>query len=105
MMAKNKKTKASLVARGFQETMKPQSDSPTMSKESFKMLMAFSGNEDFMLALVDIRAAFLQSRRLDRDVFMLPPSDIRKPEVIWKLKTHSMAWIMPRRSFGFEQKR
>ena len=29
-------TKARLVARGFQETLKPQSDSPTVSKESFK---------------------------------------------------------------------
>ena len=30
-------TKARLVACGFQEAMKPQSDSPTVSKESFKM--------------------------------------------------------------------
>ena len=33
-----KKTKARLVARGFQESMKPQSDSPTVSKESLKIL-------------------------------------------------------------------
>ena len=44
------KTKARLVARGFQETMKPQSDSPTVSKESFKILMASA----------DIREAFLR---------------------------------------------
>ena len=49
----------------FQETMKPQSDSPTVSKESFKILMAISANENFKLASVDIRAAFLQSRTLD----------------------------------------
>ena len=30
------KTKARLVAQGFQETMKPQSDSPTVSKEYLK---------------------------------------------------------------------
>ena len=58
-------TKARLVARGFQETMKPQSDSPMVSKESFKILMAISANSDFKLASVDIRAAFLQSRTLD----------------------------------------
>ena len=52
-----------------------------MSKESFKMLMAVAANEDFKLASVDIRVAFLQSR-----TFMLPPPDIRKPGVIWKLK-------------------
>ena len=70
-------TKARLVARGFQEMLKPQSDSPTGSKESFKILMAISANSDFKLALVDIRAAFLQSWTLDRDVFMLPPADIK----------------------------
>ena len=32
--------KARLVARGFQESLKPQSDSPTASKDSFKILMA-----------------------------------------------------------------
>ena len=41
------KTKARLVARGFQETMKPQSDSPTVSKESFKMLMTITANDIF----------------------------------------------------------
>ena len=67
------KTKARLVACGFQKTMKPQSDSPTVSKESFKMLMAVAANDNFKLASVDIRAAFLQSRTLDIDIFMVPP--------------------------------
>ena len=48
--------------------------------------MAVAANINFKLALVDIRAGFLQSRTLDRDVFMKPPPDIRKEEVIWKLK-------------------
>ena len=52
--------KARLVARGFQESLKPQSDSPTASKDSFKMLMAVAVNSKFKLASVDIRVAFLQ---------------------------------------------
>ena len=52
--------KARLVARGFQESLKPQSDSPTASKDSFKMLMAVAANSRFKLASVDIRVAFLQ---------------------------------------------
>ena len=47
-------TKAWLVARGFQETLKPQSDSPTVSKESFKLLLAVVANSGFKLASVDI---------------------------------------------------
>ena len=47
-------TMATLVAHGFQDTLKPQSDSPTVSKESFKLLMAVAANSNFRLAYVDI---------------------------------------------------
>ena len=43
------KTKARLVVREFQETLKPQSDSPTVSKESFKVLMAVAENSNLKL--------------------------------------------------------
>merc|ERR1712055_1227723 len=61
-------------------------DRPTASKESVKLLMAVAANEGFKLASVDIRAAFLQAKTLDREVFVQPPKDIRKEGVIWKLK-------------------
>ena len=48
--------------------------------------MAVAANSNFMLTSVDIRADFLQSRTLDRDVFMLPPPDIRKPRIVWRFK-------------------
>ena len=48
------------MARGFQESLKPQSDSPIASKESFKLLMAIAANFRFKLAPVNIRAAFLE---------------------------------------------
>ena len=73
------------MAQGFQEALKPQSDSPTAAKESFKLLMALSANFHFKIASVDIRAAFLQSKVLDRDIFVEPPSDIKKQGIIWKL--------------------
>ena len=66
--------------------MKPQLDSPTASKESFKMLMAVAANSGFKLASVDIRVAFLQSKVLDREVFIEPPSDVKKQGWIWKLR-------------------
>ena len=74
------------MTQGFQEPLKPQSDSPTAAKESFKLLMALSANFHFKLALVDIRAAFLQSKVLDRDVFVEPPTYIKNQGIIWKLK-------------------
>ena len=33
---------------------------------------------------MDIRAAFLQANKLDREVFMKPPEDVRKEGKIWK---------------------
>ena len=58
------------------------SDSPTASKDSFKMLMVIAGNYKFKVASVDIRDAFLQSKVLDRDVFIEPSSNIMKPGYI-----------------------
>ena len=77
--------KARLVAKGFQELDQPQSDSPTAAKESFKLIMALSANYNFKIVSVDIRAAFLQAKTLDREVYVRPPKDQEKEGVIWKL--------------------
>ena len=45
-----------------------------------------ASNSRFQLASVDIRVAFLQSKVLDRDVFVEPPSDVKKQGWIWRLK-------------------
>ena len=58
------------------------------SKESFKLLMAISANIGFKLASVDIRAAFLQSKVLDRNSYIEPPSNVKKLGILWKLKKH-----------------
>lgn len=55
-------------------------------KESIKIFLAVAANEKFDLQSIDIRAAFLQSRALDRDVFIEPPKDLKKEGVLWKLK-------------------
>ena len=73
-----KNVKGRLVAKGFQETEAPQSDAPTMLRESMKLFFALATNEDFKLRSMDIRAAFLQARELDRDVFLMPPISGKK---------------------------
>jgi hypothetical protein len=81
-----KKYKARLVAKGFQEELKPQADSPTALRDSFKLFHAVAANEEFEIESVDIRAAFLQSRILDREVFLEPPKDLKKEGTLLKLK-------------------
>ena len=66
--------------------MKPQADSPTAMRESFKLFCSVAANKRFSIQSVDIRAAFLQSKELDRDIYLEPPKDLRQPGTIWKLK-------------------
>ena len=50
------------------------------------MYFAVAANEGFKLRSIDIRAAFLQAKCLDREVYMEPPKDVKKEGKIWKLK-------------------
>ena len=79
------KIKAQLVARGFQEEVKPQSDAPAAHKDSLKLFLAVTAQKDFDLMSLDIKAAFLQAKMLDRDVYLKPPKDVKKKDILWKL--------------------
>ena len=78
--------KARLVVRGFEEEDYPQSDSPTASRESFKTFLSLAANEEFAIQNMDVKSAFLQGTPLNRDVYMEPPVECKKPGIIWKLK-------------------
>ena len=80
------RTKARLVVRGFQETEEHRSDSPTLSKESLKILMSIAANEGFEIQSLDVKNAFLQGKPIEREVFVEPPADYKKPGKIWRLK-------------------
>ena len=56
------------------------------AKESIKLLMALSAIFGFKLESIDIHTAFLQSKVLDREVFVEPPLDVKKQGILWKLK-------------------
>ena len=47
--------------------------------------MAVAALKEFNISSLDIRAAFLQARKLDRPIYMKPPKDLKKNGVIWKL--------------------
>ena len=71
------KIKARLVARGFQETEKVQSDSPTANRESFKLFLHVCANMKIeKLRAIDITAAYLQSDDMTREVFIKLPKDV-----------------------------
>ena len=64
--------KARLCLRGFKETEKPRSDSPTADKISTKILYAFAGNFGWRIESVDVTSAFLQGEEIDREILVRP---------------------------------
>ena len=57
-----------------------------MLRESMKLFFSVAANEGLKLRSIDIRAAFLQARELEREIYMMPPKDLKKDGIIWKLK-------------------
>lgn len=82
-----KKIKARLVARGFEEKEDIQSDSPTVSKEVLRSFVAILSSKKWTVNSIDIKAAFLQSERFEREVYLIPPIEAGYDgSIIWKLE-------------------
>ena len=76
-----------LVARGFQETEPPVSDSPTAQKSIARVCITLCNMFNWTIEGLDIRAAFLQSNELDRVVLMKPPKEFKKNNnTVWRIK-------------------
>ena len=80
-----KKIKARLVCRGFEEMVKVQADSPTGSKETLHMLLALAATNDWTVKSGDVKNAYLQGAKLDREVYMEAPAEAQKEGMVWKL--------------------
>ena len=80
-----KKVKERLVARGFEEKVKVQADSPTGSRETLHLLLAIGATKAWKIKSGDVKSANLQGERLDREVYMQPQPERRGPGVVWRL--------------------
>ena len=81
----DKNIKARLVVRGFEEEEQVQSDSPTAAKSTLRVVMALAANENWKIETIDIKAAFLQGSRVERDIYVTPPKEMKEEGIIWKL--------------------
>ncbi len=80
--------KARLVAKGFQDkdACNVRNDSPICSKESLRAVLGVMSAKDWVCKSMDIKTAFLQSKKLDRPIYLLPPKEANVPTgYIWKL--------------------
>lgn len=81
------KFKARLVARGFEDKADVQTDSPTCCKESLRIMFAIMSVMNWTCHSIDIKAAFLQGKPIDRELYIRPPKEAYKEGTVWKLKT------------------
>ena len=80
-------TKARLVVRGYEEdTSTIKSDSPTCSKEAVRLVLAMIVANNWKIFSLDIKAAFLQGKSIERELYVWPPKEFREDKVLWKLK-------------------
>ncbi|KAG1673036.1 DNA polymerase epsilon subunit 2 [Nymphon striatum] len=78
--------KARLVARGFEAQDDVQADSPTAGKDTLRIFLALASTLSWNCRTIDIKAAFLQGKPIERDVYLKPPDEAAVPGKLWKLK-------------------
>ena len=78
--------KARLVVRGFEEVEKARADSPTCAKEDIRLLLTVAAAREWKIHSLDVKAAFLQGKRIEREVYLKAPKEKTSPGVVWKLR-------------------
>ena len=79
--------KARLVARGYEEEVDGiGTDSPTCSKDSLRVVLSIASANNWEVNSLDVTAAFLQGKELDRDVYLRPPKEAGVSGKLWKLR-------------------
>ena len=77
--------KSRLVARGFEEqTDHIHKDSPTCSRDTLRILFSLVAGKGWRIQHIDVQAAFLQGRRITRDIYIRPPFEAESDK-LWKL--------------------
>ena len=87
VVKKGDKYKARLVARGFQEDQSEEIrvDSPTIGKAAVRICFAIAASKHWSLESTDIKSAFLQSDNVEREIYLIPPTEACTPGKVWKL--------------------
>ena len=98
----NSVVKARLVARGYEEEslIWVRKDSPTCCKESLRSILCIIASFKWNVKTLDIKSAFLQGNKVERDIFLKPPKELGGDK-LWKLQTTvygladaSMIWYL-----------
>ena len=80
--------KARLCCRGYEENIGADLsvESPTTEKVSIRIFLALCAIKQWNVRSLDIKAAFLQSDEIGRNIFVQPPRGYKREGTIWRLK-------------------
>ena len=78
-------TKARLCARGFEETQEFRTDSPCCTTTGIRTALAVLTTNNWHLKAADAKTAFLQGKKIEREVYIRPPEEAATNKV-WKLQ-------------------
>ena len=83
---KDDKTKARLVARGYEDNSSTEgTDSPTCDKSNLRVLFTVASSKKWRISFLDIQSAFLQGEKLTRVIYLHPPIEANT-DALWLLK-------------------
>ena len=82
------KLKSRLVARGFEDLDKDivNKNSPTCDKQALRVVLSVIAQRNWKINTIDIKTAFLQGEKLEREVYILPPKEANESGKLWRLK-------------------
>jgi hypothetical protein len=82
------RSKAMLVARGYEDKEKDRvsSDSPFASSAAQLLVLTLLPEKQWIPNSWDFTTAFLRGKSLTRDAFVVPPIDFVSSHVVWRLK-------------------
>ena len=95
------KPKARLVACGFEEDCpsKSEKEFPTCSKDTFGAMLGLTIQNDWELQAINIKTTLLQGEHIDREVFVIAPTESNALEeyvilnkCIYGLSNNSLKW-------------
>lgn len=99
---KGEKTKARLVARGYEESWNEgaRKDSPTCSRGGQRIAKSIISSKQWPIKSLDVQAAFLQGEKVEREIFLKPPPEAnetglwRLEKCVYGLQDASRSWYL-----------
>ena len=76
------------MARGILEKniAKRDKESPVVTREVILIFLSIAEFFNWKIVSLDVKTAFLQSDKLNRDVFIRPPLELEEQNVLWRFK-------------------